>query len=468
MGHIYPSEHLSSFEKQFNLKKKLAAKVKGSLLPSHPIFWFFIDLTVIFITSFCGVAFSPWGKLELYSFEMLTFLGFFSISFCSIGIGIGLYDKFIRIKIKTVVIFSLVCSLLSSIIAFTIVYFIFYKVIGRQTILYAFSFSFSISILLKIIVSWFIKKNPYRYTVVGESALIQEIVKFFEEGLHTHFIYIPLHDLPSSSPEEVQKILRDRNINDVVIDSNYLVSEKNTSFAINLIKNGTRVVRDIDFYINIFERIPLDFIEDHWLFKDDLNGRKLFEDLLKRIFDIVFSILGIFLSLPILIIAALIIKGTSPGPIFYTQTRAGRFFKPFKLFKLRTMSFSSKELSPKFTEINDQRVTYIGKFLRPLHLDELPQLINVLLGDMSLIGPRPEALYFAEKMSKEIPLYGIRYIVKPGITGFAQINLGYVMDTIEGTKKKLAFDLYYIDHYSVILDFFIFLKTAFKLVKDAR
>ncbi|MBI1829871.1 MAG: sugar transferase [Planctomycetes bacterium] len=167
---------------------------------------------------------------------------------------------------------------------------------------------------------------------------------------------------------------------------------------------------------------------------------------------------------PVILAAMLLIKLTSPGPAIYTQTRIGRGGRPFTIYKLRTMMEDCESLTgPQWAQPGDGRVTPVGRWLRKLHIDELPQLWNVLIGDMSLIGPRPERPEFLPQLEKAIPLYRQRLDVRPGITGFAQIQLPPDSD-IDSVRIKLAYDLHYVHHLGFWLDATIYFGTVLKLI----
>lgn len=172
----------------------------------------------------------------------------------------------------------------------------------------------------------------------------------------------------------------------------------------------------------------------------------------QRLVSIVFALSLIILFAPLFIMVALLIKLSSPGPIFYSQERVGKNGRLFRIIKFRTMIQNAEKVSgPQLATKNDPRITKIGKFLRKTRLDEIPQLINILLGDMAFIGPRPERPYFVEKYSRLIPFYKNRLKVKPGVTGLAQIYVGYD-ETIEDVEQKVKWDLYYIEHKSIFLN----------------
>ena len=188
-------------------------------------------------------------------------------------------------------------------------------------------------------------------------------------------------------------------------------------------------------------------------------ARRRFEEF-KRGFDIIVSIVGLILSLPFLGIAMILVKVASKGPIFFRQIRVGRDGQIFELFKLRTMVCDAeKQTGPVWAKENDPRVTSVGKFLRKSHIDEIPQLINVLKGEMSLIGPRPERPEFVSHLSQEICDYQKRLKVRPGITGLAQVKHTYDA-TIKDVRKKVKLDLLYIKRMCFLTDFRILLNTV--------
>jgi Undecaprenyl-phosphate glucose phosphotransferase len=180
---------------------------------------------------------------------------------------------------------------------------------------------------------------------------------------------------------------------------------------------------------------------------------------LKRIIDLVGCIAALLLfSIP-MIVVTVIIKTTSPGPIIFTQDRIGRHNKEFKMYKFRSMEIQTESREKKaWTTFNDPRVTKIGKFIRRTSIDELPQLFNVLKGEMSLVGPRPERPFFVDKFKEEIPRYMIKHQVQPGMTGWAQIK-GFRGDT--SIRKRIECDLYYIENWTLALDFKILFFTIF-------
>ncbi|MGA1841260.1 MAG: TIGR03013 family XrtA/PEP-CTERM system glycosyltransferase [bacterium] len=222
---------------------------------------------------------------------------------------------------------------------------------------------------------------------------------------------------------------------------------------------GIEVMELHTFYEHLKGKILLEGLRPSWLiFSRGFKKTKLIK-FVKRIFDIMLSIIGLLLSLPISLITALLIKLDSKGPVIFKQERVGEDGKVFNLLKFRSMKTDAeKHTGPVWAEENDPRITPIGRIIRKLRIDEIPQMINVLKGDMSFVGPRPERPYFVDMLSQEIQYYDQRHSVKPGITGWAAVNYRYGA-SIEDAVEKLQYDLYYIKNISLFLDIITILKT---------
>jgi sugar transferase (PEP-CTERM system associated) len=223
---------------------------------------------------------------------------------------------------------------------------------------------------------------------------------------------------------------------------------------------GIRVFDEMSFWEQHLGRINLDQLDAQWLtFADGFNTGRL-GSLAKRTMDILVSIAVLGLTLPLMLITALLIKLDSSGPVFYRQERVGLHGRPFTLFKFRSMSVDAEAGgSPRWAARKDPRVTRVGGFIRSTRIDELPQLFNVLRGEMSFVGPRPERQHFVEHLAEVIPFYHERSYVKPGITGWAQVNFPYGA-SVEDARQKLSYDLYYVKNRSLFLDVVILFSTV--------
>jgi exopolysaccharide biosynthesis polyprenyl glycosylphosphotransferase len=180
---------------------------------------------------------------------------------------------------------------------------------------------------------------------------------------------------------------------------------------------------------------------------------------LKRAIDLIISISLLVFFLPLILVTAISIKLNSKGPVFYTQDRVGKHQKLFRIIKFRSMiKDAEKQTGPAYTRIDDPRITRVGKHLRKWRIDEIPQLWNILRGDMSLVGPRPERKFLVDEFGSRIPFYDKRFLFKHGLTGWAQINYGYG-DSLEDYTEKLKYDLFYIKNWSILMDLMIVLRT---------
>ncbi len=224
---------------------------------------------------------------------------------------------------------------------------------------------------------------------------------------------------------------------------------------------GTPIYKLPDFYENLWYKLPSFLLHDTWFAYssgfDLIPGR--ISSKLKRVVDIIAAAFMVMLLAPLMLLTALLIKLDSPGSIFYSQVRTGLKGKPFKVYKFRSMYQDAEKRGVQWAQKRDPRITRVGYWLRAMRIDELPQIWNVLKGEMSLIGPRPERPEFDVQLRQEIPYYDLRYLVKPGITGWAQVLYPYGA-SVEDAYEKLAYDLYYIKNYSLLLDMAIAFKTV--------
>lgn len=211
-------------------------------------------------------------------------------------------------------------------------------------------------------------------------------------------------------------------------------------------------------YETICHKIPVDSIDVGWFLENIKEGEKIFYDKIKRGLDFFLAIAILIFTSPLIPFIALAIKLEDGGPIFYQQERVGKDRHTFKLLKFRSMHMNAEKEGPVWAEKEDPRVTKVGRFLRNTHLDELPQMINVIKGDISLVGPRPERPEFVSLLEKEIPHYHLRHLIKPGFTGWAQLKFRYGRSILD-SQEKFQYDLYYLKNRSLILDLGILLKT---------
>lgn len=406
--------------------------------------------------------------LSLYDGIIITLLMLIS---CLISFYIfDLYN--IKAKIKTTQIIGLTLGSLILVTLFIVIFFyLFPYILGRGI------FVISLSLIGILIIIWrmlysiifrltlpqrnilivgsrrkaepvysLIKNNP-DYKVIG---LIDNNMKKIEFSKRE-----ALEDSPS-----LEEVVKNQKIDDIIVTIDTTKKRELHKALVNSKMKGINIYDIPAFYEDVFYKLPVSYIKPNWLLYSDGFSKlssKVYKRL-KRMIDLTISSTLLLLSFPIGIITFLALKLSSKGPIFFTQERVGENQKPFKLFKLRTMVSDAEEGEPAWAAENDPRVTLVGKILRKIRLDELPQLINILKGEMSLIGPRPEREFFIKKFNENIPYYSLRFSVKPGLTGWAQVMYRYGASE-EDALEKLQYELYYVKNMSLPLDFRILLKT---------
>ncbi len=415
---------------------------------------------------------SPFGRWGLWSPVSTIGCAMFVIAFLLAATGMGLYERLRRHYPVKVVLIAAGACLIALPVALSATYLTEYTVFGRRTILYGAAGGFCGLALFRTTMALLYRNLPYRFAVIGKSSLTDEYVNGIASSDRSdfrHMFHVELEKLVDDSGNLDPYRVRAAGVSDFVVAQDAWNHRDTSDMALCALQHRYRIIDEVDFYAQIFERIPIDHVSVGWILGSGLNPRNLLYSGFKRMFDVTVSLAGILLIAPLLIVIGILIKLTSRGPIIFRQPRQGRYQNPFTMFKFRTMKEedSKADASGGFTAKGDQRVTAIGRIIRPLHLDELPQLINILIGDMSLVGPRPEALDFARRMAEKIPAYELRYLLRPGLTGHAQIQIGYMMDNVSDTKTKLSFDMYYLTNQSMSLDIRLMLRTVFVVLKRA-
>lgn len=257
------------------------------------------------------------------------------------------------------------------------------------------------------------------------------------------------------------------NIEGMIIENIENINQNNIDIIFKLKLKGFIIETVFTWFENLHHRIPTHIIENKYQLIEKLKSTEdNYQVRIKRIADILVSAFLLLLTFPLTLLISIFIFLEDGGPIFYFQTRTGLKGKRIKIVKFRSMKIDAEKNGIQWSKTSDPRITKIGHLIRITRLDELPQLYCVIIGEMSLIGPRPERPEIEKEFLNEIPYYNCRNILKPGISGWAQVNYPYGA-SIKDTSKKLSFDIYYIIHYSVLLDLLILFKTM-KLVLNAK
>ncbi|MBI4653421.1 MAG: sugar transferase [Nitrospirae bacterium] len=317
--------------------------------------------------------------------------------------------------------------------------------------------------LFKSFISW-------RILIVGKKKASEEMALLINSRKYLHSSIVGyLSDDPDAGSssglvfmgknENLARIAEKENIDQIIVTYKK-IDEELMKLLLGCMQKKVKVTDFKKVVEEIAGKVPVEYLDANWFILELMStvNRKYFW-YSKRFTDIVLSLMSICILLPFLPIIALIIKLDSKGPVFYSQMRIGRDCKPFRVWKLRTMvAGANKNNNVYWTTEKDSRITRVGSFLRKIRLDEVPQFFNILKGEMSFIGPRPETISNVEMLAKKIPYYTERHMVTPGITGWAQINYRYG-NSVDDTKEKLKYDFYYIKNRGIMLDILIFLRT---------
>jgi len=306
--------------------------------------------------------------------------------------------------------------------------------------------------------------------VIGHSSRAEKLIELIQlKNYHNISSYVSnteiedLNNFNAANTVNLLELVRSNLASEIVISTSGFSSE--TIIHLNkqlvlLFEEGINIKSFETYYEEVTNRVPKEYLDFNFYKQINLskNNDNRFYHFSQRMFDVLLATVGIFIFvgiLPIIFIANLI---ANRGPLFYVQERVGFKGKKFKIFKLRSMIKNAEKDGAVWAQKNDKRITTFGKFLRNTRLDEFPQFINILKGEMSLIGPRPERPEFVKDLESKIPFYAIRHVIRPGLTGWAQVNYPYA-NTIEEQETKLRYDLYYIKERNSFLDFKILIKT---------
>lgn len=293
--------------------------------------------------------------------------------------------------------------------------------------------------------------------IVGKNNQTQELAAFIQENPQLGYMLSKVVD--PANIDDLSESVRTQNLDTIVISPEAYHLSQITNIFYKSLGRKINFYSLATFYERLTGRVPLDAIDQVWFLENLSEGSMKAYEVLKRIGDVVFGLIFGGLSLALYPFIIILMQLDSPGPIFYRQTRIGRLGKPFQLIKFRNMIPNAEaKTGAVWAGDNDPRITRVGGFLRKTRLDEIPQFWTIVKGDMSLVGPRAERPEFHDLLKKEIPFYEERYLIKPGLSGWAQINYHYG-SSISDAAEKLKYDLYYIKNRSFILDLGIILKT---------
>jgi lipopolysaccharide/colanic/teichoic acid biosynthesis glycosyltransferase len=420
--------------------------------------------------------FAPYVHFGQLSPDNLNFGAIFAATYVVSALGLGYYERENRYAWKQFIILASLAWAIATVLSFSVFHILFFIKVGRIQLLASSLGALAVALALRSALAFLLSDFSLRYAILGMPSPITDEIRKPERysRIGQHYSCVQeieqwLSDPRKESPEELLGLLHKRGVAEVVLTREAAQDERLVRFSMAALSAGYRVVDEVTFYTEVFERYPVETLSENWILFSGINTHRHLTNFLKRAFDIVASLIALVVLSPLFLLLTIVIRISSPGPVIFTQDRQGRFNVPFRIYKFRTMYVNAPNgFNPPSTRQNDPRLTPGARWIRPLHLDELPQLLNILKGDMSFVGPRPEDLRFVERIRKEVPVYEYRHLLRPGLTGPAQIQLGYTLDNVEDTYRKLSYDLYYLRYNNAIGDIVLILRTLFFLTRNAR
>ena len=419
------------------------------------------DISLLYASLFIAVYLGFWQNFEwqIFSTHIIPFsiLYFFWLI---IFFAFGLYD--LNLIRKKLLLYTRFLGAIFSSAIFGIIFFYLITTFGitPKTNLALNILIFGILFLCwrKIFYNLFSSRFTNKTIIIGKNKSSQILCKEIEERPWLGYELIDILPQDENSIYELKSKIQKEKIDTLILSENL---ESNPEILKSLYQCLPFEINFINFakaYETITQKIPVSSLTHAWFLENLKQGEKNFYNKIKRILDIISASAILIIACVFTPFIALAIKLEDNGPVFYKHQRIGKNRKPFLLIKFRSMKENSENDGPVWAKKQDKRITKTGKFLRKTHLDEIPQMFNILKGDISLVGPRPERPEFTEKLEKEIPYYHIRHLIKPGFTGWAQIKFRYGRSIMD-SKEKFQYDLYYIKNNSLFLDIGILLKT---------
>jgi len=458
-------------------------RIFDQYIPVRKIAFFFLESVFIMAMVIAGTYLRFLGDTARF----LAYEGLFLKALLIVGCAqlslyyFDLYDlKIFRSNLELAI--RLLQSLGVSSLLLAVLYYLFpFLIIGRGIFLISLGFMGAIIVSWRIIYNHILKTKQLdqRIMIIGSGPLAKSIAKEIVERVDTGFKVV---GFITDNPERVgEKLVNPSIMGDQSRILDIATKEKVDRIIVALEERrgkfpdaqlleckmrGIIVEDGIEFYEHLTGKLQVESLRPSSLiFSGGFKKSKL-TMWMKRISGFGLSLIGLILLSPLILIISILIKIDSPGPVFYRQERVGENGKVFKLLKFRSMVESAETNGPVWAEHDDKRITRVGRWIRKWRLDEIPQMFNVLKGDMSFVGPRPERAYFVEKLREEIPFYNQRFFVKPGITGLAQVRYQYGSSK-EDALEKLRYDLYYIKNLSSLFDLLIVFETI-KVVLSGR
>ena len=455
-----------------SLGDRLLRVIGRGVLSLPPSTWLLVDITILALGVYAAfLAFPPPANLETPHVALWQASAIFAFGLIVVSLVFGLYERETFMNRSRTLTRMLLCASTATIIAYAIIYVIMYATVGRRVTGLAMAIFLAGGSSVRFAAHWLAHELHCGLLVVGSRTLFDSFEEAQRNGLLKEYRlvgYAAMDEdgtVEASHPSYVGRIvdqldrLVEYGVTDIVVGDQATRDPRVMEWMVPCLQRGCRVTNEATFYEKATGQILVDQITPSWFLFADLKVHCDKHATFKRIMDLATAVIGLCLSGPLWPLIALAVKLNDGGPAFYYQDRVGQNGRIFRLYKFRTMRTDAENGKSLWCSPNDPRVTRIGRFLRRSRLDELPQFYNVLMGQMSIVGPRPERPDIVQALCGQIPYYAERHLVKPGVTGWAQISYRYG-SSVEDAKRKLQFDLYYLKQMSFELDLIILFRTA--------
>ena len=447
------------------VQRRLNKRGRRMLANVNPMGWFLLDCAIAFFAMTFGFAITPHVVILDQELSSLFVSASFALLVGLISHIAGLHDpRYPRDSLNS--LFRVMAVVvLATMLLLVEVGIIYYAQIGRYIVGSAVLVCTTLMFGLRRVIGHYSRNFGQTICFLGDDAFCYRATQFVDEHKKKYCLVSYTDDPPDSSSDDLfDEWCIDNEVDEVIFDASLPVNDER---LLECLDEGIKVSTYSDFVEENYFLVPVEHIDARWLFMARLDLAHPYYHGVKRMVDVGASIVGLILSSPLLLLAMAAIKLESRGPMFYSQLRVGRFNRPFYIYKLRTMVQDAEKNGAQWAQTSDSRITRTGKILRKTRIDEIPQFWNVLKGEMSLVGPRPERPEFVEMLKEELPFYVQRHLVKPGLTGWAQINYPYGA-SVEDALNKLTYDLFYVKRTSVGLDLQIMLRTIGAMMKGSR
>lgn len=460
------SEHTTADSRPRTLSRKLAAM----LVQFSPGAWMTADLAIAAGSVLLAFALSPFtAEANVLAQHLPAAWGavLFSLFFFAAAHVLGLHDRMATRQEWRLLTKTAIASLIAAVALMSAAKLLFYQDVGRWILGLAALCAATGTIALRLIAWRVASKQSERICLLGDRDYLERAEAFLK--CHERPVELWCVEMaavpPDGGTDSLIRWARERAMDEIVYRGDPPPALRQT--LLRGLEQGVRCSSYVDHLERNYSCVPIGELDDTWFLNADIASLHPQYVAFKRLGDILLALIGLLWSAPLLLLAALAIKLESRGPVFYRQTRVSLHNRNFDIYKLRTMRIDAEREGAQWAQAKDQRITRAGWLLRKTRLDEAPQFLNILKGDMAFIGPRPERPEFVEQLAAAIPYYRQRHLVKPGLTGWAQIHAGYG-GTIEGVREKLQFDLYYVKHASLEFDLHIGIRTLGAMMKGAR